>query len=218
MNPTRIIILTCTLAAVGLAVGVTVERQARLKLDAENNVLREQLSKMRELTAENQRLSNLLLQTNSRSASGAAATNSIAASGGDRAELERLREEIEQFSQRSNQVETLRADTVATATALKEAHDAHLTERPIHHANASAGTSSFEVLSANYGTESTNLDVAAELNDRIINGGLKMIANNNMAGDPDYGKVKSLTVIYRSGGRLMTNQFRENDIINLPPP
>ena len=213
MSPTRIVVLTCTIAA--LAVGVALEHQACLKLEAENNALRGQLQKMGELTAENQRLSNLL---NAGHAQTIGSTNLNATSGGDGAELARLRSEIKQFSQRSNEVETLRADTLATSAALKEAHDAHRNSRTTSHNNTAASSSSFEVLTASYGTESTNLDVAAELNDRVHNEGLKAIANNNMAGDPDPGHVKSLTVVYRSGGRLMTNQFHENDIVILPPP
>ncbi len=218
MSPTRIVFFTCTIAAAALAAGVAFESQACRKVEAENDALRLQLNKMSELTAENQPLSNLQLESNVAPQHAIGTTNSNAASGGDQAELARLRKEIEQFSQRSNEVETLRADTLATAATLKQAHDAHRNSRTTSHNNAAAGNSSFEVVSANYGTESTNLDVAAELNDRIHNDGLKIIANNNVAGDPDYGKVKSLTVVYRSGGRLMTNQFRENDIVILPPP
>jgi hypothetical protein len=217
MNPTRIVVWTCTLAVAGLAVGLALERQACLKLDAENNILRSQLRKMGELTAENQRLSNLL-QTNPGPAQAIGSSNTNAAPGGDQAELARLRSEIERFSQRSNQVESLRADTLATSAALKEAHDAHRNSRTTSHNNAAPGSSAFEVLSASYATASTNLDVAAELNDRVHNGSLKTVAGNNVAGDPDPGHVKSLTVVYRSGGTLMTNQFRENDIVILPPP
>jgi len=43
------------------------------------------------------------------------------------------------------------------------------------------------------------------------------MAGNNLAGDPDFGTVKDLTVVYRSGGTILTNQFREGDVIILPP-
>jgi hypothetical protein len=218
MNPTRIVFLTGTLAIAALTIGLALEYQAIGKLDAKNNVLRGQLRKMDELSAENQRLSNPLISTSGERSQSIGVANTNVASTGDQAELARLRGELEQFSQRSNEVATFRADTRATLAALQAAHDAHLTNRTASHNNTSAAGSSFEVLTASYGTDTTNLDVAAELNDRILNGGLKMIANNNMAGDPEYGKVKSLTVIYRSGGKLMTNQFREGDLVNLPPP
>ncbi len=218
MNPTRIVVLTCSIAAAALAAGLALESQACRKLGAENNDLRDQLHKMGELTAENQRLSNLLFQTNHERQHAIGTTNTNAAPVGERAELEQLRSEIGQFSQRSNEVESLRADTLATSAALKEAHDAHRNRRTTSHNNTTANGSSFQVLSAGYGTENTNQDVAAELNDRIHNGSLKMVANNNVAGDPDPGHVKSLTVVYRSGGMLMTNQFHEGDVVILPPP
>ena len=218
MNPTRIVALTCTVALAGLAVGLALERQACRKLHVENNALRSQLLKKGELSAENQRLSNLLSQMNAARARTIGTTN-ITASSGDRAELTRLRSEIEQLAQRSNEVETLRADTRATLAALQEKHDAHRADRTTSHNNKSTvGGSSFEVLAANYGTAGTNLDVAADLNDRIRNGSLKVVANNNVAGDPDFGQVKSLTVVYRSGGSVITNHFREGDVVILPPP
>lgn len=214
----RIVVLTCTIAIAGLAIGLGVEHQAVLKLDAANNALRGQLRQMAELVAENQRLSNLQLPTNASRANAIGSTNTNAAASNDRAELERLRSVVEQFSQRSNEVQTLRADTGATLTALQAAHDAHRANRMTYHNNTAANDSSFQVLQASYGTDSTNLDVAAELNDRIHNGALKMVANNDVAGDPDYGHVKSLKVVYRSGGRLMTNQFQEGNVVILPPP
>jgi hypothetical protein len=61
------------------------------------------------------------------------------------------------------------------------------------------------------------MDVVAELNDRIRGGSLKIVASNQMAGDPDFGHVKSLTVVYRFGGAIQTNQFREGDVVILPP-
>jgi hypothetical protein len=218
MSPTRIVTLTCTFALAGLAVGVAFERRARLKLDAENNALLVQLRATAEFTSENQRLSNLLFSANIAGVHAKGSTNINADSGSEAVELARLRKEIEQFSQRSNEVETLRADTLATSAALKETHDAHRNRRITSH-NVAADDSSFQIVSASYGTQNTNLDVAAELNDRIHNGSLKMVANNSSAGgDPDFGQVKSLTVVYRSGGTLLTNQFRENEIVILPPP
>ena len=116
-------------------------------MDEENNALREQLQKMGDLTAENQRLSELLLETNAASAHATGITNPNTIPGGDRAELTRLRREIEQLSQQTNQVAMLRADTLATAEALQQAHDAHRTNRTSR-AHTSAASSSFEVLSA----------------------------------------------------------------------
>ena len=44
-----------------------------------------------------------------------------------------------------------------------------------------------------------------------------MIASNRLAGDPDFGHVKDLTVVYRFGGVVQTNQFRGKGNVVLPP-
>ena len=217
MKTTRIVVPAGILAAVGLAVCLVLEHQACRKLDAENDVLRRQLSNMGELTAENQRLSNLLSQANARRQSpiGTAGTNVLADK--NREELARLRSQLTELRQQSNEVKSLRADTSATRDTLKQAHDAHRAQLMSHNNPGAASDASFQVLQASYGTDHTNLDVSAALNDRIRNGGLKMIANNNLGGDPDFGTVKSLTVVYRFGGTVLTNQFREGDVVILPP-
>jgi hypothetical protein len=43
------------------------------------------------------------------------------------------------------------------------------------------------------------------------------VASNNIKGDPEFGQVKHLTVVYRVGGVLRTNEFREGDVVVLPP-
>src|SRR5204862_1013579 len=84
------------------------------------------------------------------------------------------------------------------------------------HGATTANGSQFELLRANYWTDKTNLDVAAELRERIRGDSLKAIASNNLKGDPDFGQVKHLTVVYRFGGVTMTNEFREGDFVVLP--
>ena len=65
MNLTRIILsIVCTLASAGLAVRVAVEHEARVTLDQQNGALRERVSQIDQVIAENQRLSNLVAQTN----------------------------------------------------------------------------------------------------------------------------------------------------------
>jgi hypothetical protein len=134
------------------------------------------------------------------------------------AELVRLRAEVESLRQQTKEIETLRADTrdarAATEIAAKTKSASHLANSV---PGSSANASQFEVLSADYWTEKTNMDVATELRDRIRGDSLKAIANNNLKGDPDFGQVKHLTVVYRSGGATFTNEFREGDFIVLPP-
>jgi len=189
------------------------ERQACLNLDAQNDDLRRQLSKMAELTAENGRLSNLLAQANAPGPHPNGATDERLE------ELARLRLQVEAFHQQSNDIQSLRSDTVATRAALDEAAKVRRASRLASRPNPGAANGApFEILEASYGTDRTNMDVVAEVNDRIRGGSLKMVANNNLAGDPDFGHVKSLTVVYRFDGAVLTNQFREGDVVILPPP
>jgi hypothetical protein len=209
-----IVTIICILVAAGLALPLTLERQASLNLERENSRLRQRLSQMGELVAEHQRLSNLVAEENgltTRPAEISLAADELAK------ELVRLRGEVEALRQQSKEIETLRANTrelrAKAETALKT-RDANQTADS--HGATTANDSQFELLRADYGTDSTNLDVAAELRERIRGDRLKAIASNNLKGDPDFGQVKHLTVVYRFGGITMTNEFREGDVVVLP--
>jgi hypothetical protein len=209
--------ILCILAAAVLAVCLTFERQASAKLYADNNALLWQLRQMDELLAENQRLSNLVAIVHT-SPSRANEPSAAASSVDEPAkELARLRADVEMLRQQSKEIETLRADTLEVRAA---AESAVKTKNASHLANGSqsgsANASQFELVSADYWTEKTNLDVAAELRERIRGDSLKAIASNNLKGDPDFGQVKHLTVVYRSGGNVFTNEFREGDFVVLP--
>jgi hypothetical protein len=208
----------CILAAVGLAVCLMHERRVCLNLDAQNDDLRRQLSKMAEINAKNQRLSNLLAEANARRPDPNGTTGTNVATEERLKELARLRSEVEALHQKNREIESLRADTRATSNALQEAHQARRAGRMASRNNPGAANGApLEILEADYGSDRTNMDVSAELSDRIRGGSLKIIASNQMAGDPDFGHVKSLTVVYRFGGAIQTNQFREGDFVILPP-
>ncbi|HEX7618471.1 MAG TPA: hypothetical protein VF480_07115 [Verrucomicrobiae bacterium] len=132
--------------------------------------------------------------------------------------MARLRSEVEAFHQQTSDIESVRSNTVATRAALDEAAKARRASRLASRKTPGAANGApLEILEADYGTDRTNMDVSAELSDRIRGGSLKIIASNQLAGDPDFGHVKSLTVIYRFGGAIQTNQFREGDVVILPP-
>ena len=124
---------------------------------------------------------------------------------------------MDALHQQSHDLDSLRADTSAAHGELKAVHDAQRAARLASRSNNANGDS-LEVLEADYGTTHSNLDVSAELGDRIRSSSLETIANNELMGDPEFGVIKNLTVIYRFGGLLMTNQFREGDFVILPPP
>jgi hypothetical protein len=129
--------------------------------------------------------------------------------------LVRLRGEVETLRQQSKEIETLRANT-AEVRATAETAARNLDQAANSRGTTTANGSQLEVLRADYWTENTNLDVAAELRERIRGDSLKAIASNNLKGDPDFGQTKHLTVVYRFGGMTMTNEFREGDFVVLP--
>jgi predicted RNase H-like nuclease (RuvC/YqgF family) len=207
----------CILTAAVLGVCLTFERQACAKLAHDNDSLRYQLDQTDKLQAENKRLSTFIAEATSRRSHSNESAALSSADDEPARELARLRTEIEALRQQSKEIETLRADTreirAATEVAAKAKNANHLASGL---PGGSAVGSQFELLQADYWTEKTNMDVAAELRDRIRGDSLKAIANNNLKGDPDFGQVKHLTVVYRLGGATFTNEFREGDYIALP--
>jgi predicted RNase H-like nuclease (RuvC/YqgF family) len=207
--------IVCIVITAGLTVYVAFERQRSLNLERDNIGLRERLSQIHPLLVENQRLSNLIAEANG-TRSRANPTADLSQAANDTAqELTRLRAEAETLRQQSKEIETLRANTVevraATETAARNFNQAANSR-----ATPTANGSQLEVLRADYWTENTNLDVAAELRERIRGDSLKAIASNNLKGDPDFGQTKHLTVVYRFGGVTVTNEFREGDFVVLP--
>src|SRR6185436_11926460 len=103
-------------------------------------------------------------------------------------EISRLRAEVEELGQRSKEIETLRSNTIevraAADAAAKNGSRAANRSNP-GSANGSSG-SQFELLRADYWTDHTNMDVVAELRDRIRGDSLKAIASNNLKGDPEF--------------------------------
>ena len=209
--------IICILAAAGLAIWVMVEHQAQFKLDQENRALRQQLSPMDELIAENQRLSNLVAQANGSQSRRNEQLNAPSVPEERAKELLRLRTEAEVLRQQSNEIETLREDTRQVRGARE---NGLMTQSAGQAAKTNSGLTSngseLEILKAEYWTDRTNMDVAAELRERIRGDGLKAVASNNIKGDPEFGQVKHLTLVYRLAGVTRTNEFREGDLVVLP--
>lgn len=209
--------IICILAATGLAIGVAVERQTRFKLDQDNKALRQQLNQMDGFIAENQRLSNLVDEANASLSRPNERLKAPSATDERVKELLRLRGEVDVLRQQSKEIETLRADTRQARAAREECLRTRNAGQMAKTDNGiPSNGSQLEIVKAEYWTDRTNMDVAAELRERIRGDSLKAVASNNLKGDPEYGQVKHLTVVYRFGGVTMTNEFRENDFVVLP--
>jgi hypothetical protein len=201
--------------AMALAVYVALERRTSLKLSDENNGLRQRLSEMEQLVAENQRLSNLVAEANGSPSPPNRAVEASLATDEPVKDLVRLRSEVKALQQQNEEIQQLQANTREIRASAENALKATAVNTAAGSAT-SAGGSGFELLRADYSTATTNLDVTAELRQRIRGDSLKAIASNNLKGDPEFGQTKYLTIVYRVGGVTMTNQFREGDFVVLP--
>lgn len=82
-------------------------------------------------------------------------------------------------------------------------------ETAISHSNQKKQT--LKIIKAVYGTEEKTLDATSVINQLVNNNRLEVIVNNELVGDPDYGKVKSLTITYEINGITQTKYFKEGD-------
>jgi hypothetical protein len=73
-----------------------------------------------------------------------------------------------------------------------------------------------EILNAVYGADDRFLDLTAILIGKIDNNHLRIIATNELAGDPSFGKTKELRVIYRFGANPKEVTVKEGEELVLP--
>jgi hypothetical protein len=217
--------LFCTVIAVGLIVCLFGEHRAWSRVNRANQDLRTQLSQMDSLLADNQRLLASFPTRTARSSQLNQESNAVTAMDEPAKELLRLRGEAEALRQESKAIEAVRQDA-RQARLEKEARASTSTSASTSTINGSGQTqnsktdssgSQLQILQATYWTQNVQTDVTDELRDRIRDDSLKAIASNNLKGDPEFGQVKNLTVVYRYGGVTFTNQFREGALVVLPP-
>jgi len=100
--------------------------------------------------------------------------------------------------------------------SLKSENQQVIVETPIGNEGTLLRKSPLEILKAEYGTSNKKLDVTKELRQRIDCNKLDLIASNEIKGDPDFGKVKKLTIEYKFDGIFVTKQFSENERVVIP--
>lgn len=209
MKTRTLVAIVYSLMLPGIAVWLVVERRACAQIHEENKALFVRLNEATEKLAETQRLP----ERSASSIDNSPDTGVPLAGSPASAELKRLRGEVAGLIQQHQQAESVREDTRQTRAVLENRRKEERAARRAAKANASQ----IEVVKAQYWTEHTNMDVTDELQDRIRGDSLKAMANNNIKGDPEFGQVKHLTIEYKFQGVPMTNEFREGDIIVLPP-
>lgn len=73
-----------------------------------------------------------------------------------------------------------------------------------------------EILDAIYYTPKQSKNVTEQARNKVANNRLVMDANNEIAGDPEYGVVKKLKIKYRYSGETLEKEVAEGQTIILP--
>ena len=207
------------LVVLALGVCLHAERSACVELARQNAALRRKLAPLETLSAEHQRLSRRVDQMDHSPAHARRLSEPPQLTQADAAELSRLRAEIDLLRQETNEIGTLRKDTQELHAALESNLKNQITgSKAQSEIRTTATNSHFEILNAEYWTDRARMDVTEELRDRVRGDSLKTMASNNIKGDPEFGQTKHLTIEYRVGNVIMTNEFREGDLIILPRP
>src|SRR5262249_52748434 len=144
------------------ALAAAVERKACIRQTQENLALRQELSQMDNLLTGNQQRSAIAGPSDKAPAMQGEPVETDAGPNGQTGELARLRNEVDALQKQYRELETLRADTAQARAALDQKR-----RTGSQGSSGEAQGPEFEILSANYWTANTNMDVAAELQDRV---------------------------------------------------
>jgi hypothetical protein len=79
-----------------------------------------------------------------------------------------------------------------------------------------AGKPALQILHAEYGSDTNRIDVTDRLRVMVINNSLTITASNNLAGDPHFGVIKTLTIEYRFGNKVYTEKILESNTKKIP--
>jgi hypothetical protein len=72
-----------------------------------------------------------------------------------------------------------------------------------------------KIIKATYGSGETFLDITDQLNKLVNKGKLKIVLNNDIAGDPTPGSVKVGKIKYELNGKIFEKDYTENDTVEL---
>ena len=141
-------------AVIGVAIGLAVERQARLRLGEENEALRQQLGRMPGLVAENERLSNLVAQAHRPQSLPDGRVKAQSQPDEQLLELLRLRGEVGVLRQQSKELETLREENRQARAALASGRKAqNAGQAATTGAGIASNESQLQILKAEYWTD-----------------------------------------------------------------
>lgn len=192
---------------VGMAVWLGLEHRARREQGREIAMLQQQLDQMAERVAENGGISNLVTQT-----------RQLQMQSDDQVRrLVQLRDEVRVLRQQTNEIESLRGEIFQVRTAIGGVNAQNPAQTATSDRDPGSNSSRLQILEAYYWTQNQVIDVTQQLRKRILNDKLEVIAGNDLRGDPEYGQVKTLTLVYRYDGITATNEVREGGLVLIPP-
>jgi len=73
-----------------------------------------------------------------------------------------------------------------------------------------------EIIKAEYLTSKKSIDVTKRLNDLIVNNELHIVVSNEIAGDPEYGSIKTLKIKYFYKGKFYEKEIKEGQRLDIP--
>jgi hypothetical protein len=211
MKTRTLITIIYSLTIAVMAVWLLIEHSACGQIHRENTELLRHLNEATEKLAENQRRADRTASATDQVSDANGASLAASSPGAD-GEMQQLRGEIAKLLELHQQAESLREDSRQTREALENRRKEDRAARRA----ASGSVSALQIIKAEYWTDNKRMDVTDELQDRVRGDNLKAVASNNLKGDPEFGQTKHLTIEYNFGGVIMTNEFRENDMIVLP--
>jgi hypothetical protein len=130
----------------------------------------------------------------------------------DMGEVARVKTGQVQFDAKKYQL-TNDLDTAAEVSSQDAAQQAQIA------VGSSRASTAINVMRATYGYGDKLVDVTNEIRGRVQAGQMSIRAGNDLAGDPAFGKVKSLTIQYSiGGGTPLTATAREGESISLGQP
>ena len=78
------------------------------------------------------------------------------------------------------------------------------------------GKRKLRIINAVYGADGKYFDITYELNLKVIDEHLKIVIDNNIAGDPNPGVFKNGKVNYKFNGKDHEVQFKEGELLVIP--
>jgi len=193
--------------SVGVAIWLVLEHRARREQDRQIAALEQQLGQMTEQVADaGGQMSNLVTQARQFQVQRIDQTREVA----------QLREEVRVLHRQADDVQTLRSEVNQVRATVEGGNGQYSSRTATANSRTGPTSSRLQILEAYYWSPNKIIDVTRQLSDRVADDRLEIIAGNDLRGDPEFGQVKTLTVLYKYDGVTLTNEVREGGLLLIP--